>query len=209
MILLKEAQPDEAYSLSRTLVECALILRHLTRNEQEKFSESAKFIEFSRTTKNFWLHHVRRNIAGDLSDQDTSRYAEEWGLSDAKPREIFRGWSGDFQTFDCLKKDHPLDAPNTLDVRISAHAVDYTQPSQFVHCSQQALDNFAPNIGVPYQLKSSVGESVDTHPHVLFILITYLHEVVNYCLFGLALDRPDSLDRHFNKTLQQIVQLDD
>jgi len=208
IVLLQTKYPDEAYGLARSLVECALILRHLTRNDDVKFTESAQFFIFSKKDKNFWLYHVRRNIAGNLDEADINRYAAEWKLSGDKPREIFRGWSKNFETFKCLQQEHPLDGVwMTEQIRIAAHAVDYTQPSQYVHCSQPGVDNYYPDIGTLFRLRPSVGEYVDTRPRVLFILNAYLHEIVNYVLFGLDLDRSDALNRMFSETLNQLAQI--
>jgi hypothetical protein len=208
VVLLRAKHPDEAYGLARSLVECALILRHLTRNDAVKFSESSQFLGFWKKDKNFWLYHVRRNIAGNIDEIDIDRYAEEWKLSDDKPREIFQGWSKSFETFKCLQQEHPLDGDwNTEQTRISSHAVDYTQPSQFVHCSQSGLNNLFPNIGVPFRVESSIGEYVDTHPRVLFMLNTYLHEIVSYVLFGLGLETSDVLKEMFSETLDRIAHI--
>jgi Family of unknown function (DUF5677) len=206
--LLRAKHSDEAYGLVRSLVECSLILQHLTRDDDVKFIESSRFLGFWKKDKNFWLYHVRRNTAGNLNQIDIDRYVAEWKLRDDRPREIFRGWSNSFETFKCLQQEHPLDGSwNNEQIRISGHAVDYTQPSQFVHCSQAGLNNFYPDIGVPFRVKSSIGECVDTRPRVLFILNTYLHEIVYYVLFGLGLNSSDLLKEMFSETLNQLAQI--
>src|ERR1700734_3637779 len=44
IILLKANQPDEAFGLSRSLVECALILRYITSDQAFQSKRAAEFV---------------------------------------------------------------------------------------------------------------------------------------------------------------------
>jgi len=198
LTLLDAGLPDEAYGLSRSIVECALILRHMTRDRSRQSTEAAKFFSFSLKAMNFWLHHVRR--FGDSNILlDADRLAKEWNLDTEKAIEFTRGWDDKFKTRAVLKQEHPLDGlHNPLDVRISQHAADYTHTSQFVHCSQAGIDNYFPDIGSPFRLKKSVGEYGEHRSHCLFIVLIYLHDTIRYVLFGLGFEDSSKLNKLFS-----------
>jgi hypothetical protein len=150
LVLIQANQAEEAFGLGRSLVEARLILRHLTRDKTSMFSESWKFLKFSLADKNFWLFHVRRVLTDPDVLSDVDRHASEWNLSDEAPMAATRSWSEKYSSWGSQKEDHPLDGEtNSKSDRTSAYAIEYTQASFFVHCTQPSLDNFFPAEGAP------------------------------------------------------------
>lgn len=194
LILLRNDQPEEAFALGRSLVEIRLILRHLTRDKTALFVEAWVFLNFSFTDKNFWLFHVRRVANEPEVIEDANRLADEWNLSDKNPMAATRPWSNKYNAWGAQKEEHPLDgSTNTQSHRASSFAVEYTQASFFVHCTQPSLDNYFPDSGTPFKVKPSTQQYLDAKGTNFFQIITSVHEIVRYVLYGLNLDTPHTL----------------
>jgi hypothetical protein len=199
LLLIGGDQADEAFGLSRSLVEAALILRHITRDKSLMLCESQKFLRFAFADKNFWHFHARRTFKHPESVAEIDRYTSGWKFADGNPMAATRTWSDKYNAWKAQTEDHPLD--DNQDDRIGSHAVAYTQASFFVHCTQPSLDNFFPEEGVPFKIRSSSTKFVDSRGTVFYILLHNLHEVVLYVLFGLNLDSPESLNELFKEIL--------
>jgi hypothetical protein len=135
--------------------------------------------------------------------------AAEWKLSDLTPMEATRAWSNKYSAWKAQSEDHPLDGDwFNGEHRKSAFAIDFTQASFFVHCTQPSLDNFFPAEGVPFEIKPSSRLFVDARGSVFFLLLNNLHLIVRYVLYGLNLDSPVVLNNLFSKILQNTVSID-
>jgi hypothetical protein len=202
LVLIENNQDDEAFGLSRSLVEAALILRHITRDKNLLFRESEKFLKFAFKEKNFWHFHARRTFKAPESVADIDRYTAGWTFVDGNPMAVTRTWSEQYNAWRAQTEDHPMDAQVDIQRdRIGSHAAEYTKASFFVHCTQPSVDNFFPQEGVPFEIKASSNKFVDSRGIVFYLLLTNLHQVVRYVLFGLNLDEPTILIELFNKVL--------
>ena len=104
-----------------------------------------------------------------------------------------------------MTDDHPLDGTtNNEQSRKATYAVDYHYTSSFVHCSQPALDNYYPDEREPFHISGSSGNFRWSGQPTLFILLTNLHAVIAYALFGMNYERPDRLNRLFSATLDSL-----
>jgi hypothetical protein len=92
LALLKAGFPDETYGLSRTAVECALILRYITAEPAHQSARAAEFAEFSVAYKNYWLFHVRKRFAGQPEAAAIERGAKKWNLT-GDPKPALKHWS--------------------------------------------------------------------------------------------------------------------
>jgi hypothetical protein len=202
LILIGNAQSDEAFGLSRSLVEAALILRHITKDQSLMFRESQKFLRFAFADKNFWHFRARKVFKHPESVDEINRYTSGWKFTDGNPMAATRTWSDKYNAWKSQTEEHPLDAEDDAqEHRIDRHAVAYTQASFFVHCTQPSLDNFFPQVGVLFEIRPSSAKFVDSRGIVFYILLTNLHKVVLYVLFGLNFDTPASLIELFNEIL--------
>jgi hypothetical protein len=132
--LLASDCPDEAYSLSRSLVECATNLRYLTSDLSELDKRTRDFVKFALADKAFWYHHTLEVAKTPKQKAELRAYAKQMGLVD-NPEPARQHWSGQGSGFvwTTTLLAHPLDGPATVDHRKKAHAVDYYQTSGFVH----------------------------------------------------------------------------
>jgi hypothetical protein len=209
IVLLKANQPDEAFGLSRSLVECALILRYITSDQALLSERAADFVGFSFEYKNLWLHHARNLYAGQPDEDKIERYAKRWRLT-GDPKQAKKHWSKlRAFTWDAQALVHPLDDPALdLGYREKQYAVDYTQTCQWVHCSQPGLDNYVPSEGASFHFIGSSEEFGNPRRTVLYILVNHLYLVLRFALYGMQIASPGDLHRAFSETLNALVVID-
>jgi Family of unknown function (DUF5677) len=193
LLLIEGDQVDEAFGLSRSLVEAALILRHITRDKDLMFRESDKFLKFAFKEKAFWLFQGRQTFKDIESVEDMDRFTAKWDFASSNPMAFTRSWSDQYSAWAAQTKEHPVDTSHSLEHN---HPLNYSSASSFVHCTQPSLDNYFPTTGIPFQVKLSTQEYVDTRGSLFYLLINNLHRVVLYVLFGFDL-----------KAFQLLVQL--
>ena len=205
LILISAKHVDEAFGLTRSLVESALILRFITTNEETIDAESRSFVEFSKVYQDYWFHHARKNVSGTIDQAEMDRYASMFNPR-GDPNPALKGWSKRrFSTYRTQHVVHPLDdAWVTKDVKSVAYAVDYFQTSQSVHCSQPALDNFFPDEYVPFTIKASDERFHASITNVHFKLLVYLHQLIRYALYGMKVSGGELLDELLRRELRLV-----
>ncbi len=203
--LLDLGLPDEAYGLSRSVVECATNLRYLTEDPALQDRRTDDFIKYFLANKSFWLHYALQQFAGkNKEEQEIRAYAKQLGV-DPDTKSARRHWSGkNGFVWDVSVVDHPLDGPVSTEHKKISYAADYHHTSTFVHCSQAALDNYFPEEETPFRLSPSSGKDAQPSQTTLFIILIYLHSSIAYALFGLNLDRPARLNTLFQETLNSM-----
>jgi hypothetical protein len=202
--LLASDYPDEAYGLSRSLVECATNLRYLTVDPAERERRTRDFVKFAMADKAFWYHHALESAKNQKEKAELRAYAQQFGIvDDTKPaRQHWAGKGSGFIWYATML-DHPLDGAVTVSHRKKAYAVDYYQTSAFVHCSLPAIDCYYTDDGVPFRVSASSGHH-ETHQSTLFIILVYIHSAIGYVLDGLNIDRPARLNALFQRTLDNM-----
>jgi hypothetical protein len=202
--LLASDCPDEAYGLSRSLVECATNLRYLTSDLSERDRRTHDFVKFALADKAFWYHHALESAKTPKEKAELRAYAKQMGIVD-NPKLARQHWSGGGSGFvwTTTLLNHPLDGAATVDFRKKAHAVDYYQTSAFVHCSLPAIDNYFVDDGVPFRVLTASGHH-ETFQSTLFIVLAYIHQSIGYVLYGANTNRPARLDSLFQRTLQKM-----
>jgi uncharacterized protein DUF5677 len=202
--LLASDCPDEAYGLSRSLVECATNLRYLTADPSQREKRTHDFVKFALADKAFWYHHVLEAAKTPKEKAELRMYAKQMGIVD-NPKRARQHWSGQGSGFvwTTTLLDHPLDGAATVDFRKKAHAVDYYQTSAFVHCSSPAIDNYFADDGVPFHVSPTSGHH-ETYQSTLFTVLVYIHQAICYVLYGVNTDRPAHLESLFQRTLKKM-----
>lgn len=107
---------DQAYALSRSLVECALNLRYLTEELDELAARTNKYIQFEKTEKQYWMYWALQILKGTSRETAILDYAKDYGLS-PDTKGASRHWSGEngFAWHTNLK-DRPLDGDQTIEL---------------------------------------------------------------------------------------------
>jgi hypothetical protein len=202
--LLASDCPDEAYGLSRSLVEIATNLRYLTADPSQRDKRTHDFVKFAVADKAFWYHHALEAAKSPKEKAKLRAYAKQMGVAD-NPKLARQHWSGQGGGFvwSTTLLDHALDGAATVDHRKKAYAVDYYLTSAFVHCSLLAIDNYFIEDGVPFHLSTSSGHH-ETYQSTLFVILIHIHEAMGYVLYGLNTDRPARLDSLFQRTLEKM-----
>jgi hypothetical protein len=210
LILLDSGRVGEAYGLSRSAVEAALSLRHITVNRDDMNSKCMEFGRYSQHVKDFWLYYAREMHPGVPDSAEVAAEVEECGLT-GDPKPAREKWIDTWKTALLI---HPLDQPVPAGSPVTAelikkanYAIDYFQPSQYVHCSQVAMDWLVPEDGTPFRF-SEPKPTVEYAPQaVCNILHVYLHWVVAYALWGLRIDFPVALETAFEAAFHEINDL--
>jgi hypothetical protein len=199
LLLIEANHQDEAYGLCRSAVECALILRSLTIDRDKLGCRSSEFVAYSLHYKNFWLYHVQERFAGTPQSIAIDEEVKRWNLT-ANPDTV-RSWAK-VNTWKVAHLKHPLDSDDSTENRKSLYyAINYFQPSQYVHCSQPALDGFVPDGGIPFSPTPGRALLHDVPARICLILLTHLHQSICYALFGMNVERPDAIGELFAQTL--------
>lgn len=205
-LLIENGFPDEAYGLSRSLVECSAALRYLTSEPDRKDKRALEFISFSETEQRYWLEQARQHLSDPKMLKEIEDYAAKQQLDTRRPKPLaaLGHWSdfGSSFVWKVVQINHPLDGPTfSLDHRKIAWAVDYHGTSQYVHCSDRGIMNYFHDPARIYMGPQHGNVRDNTLPKALFIACVYLHEILCYSLFGLNTDRPTELNELFSMVI--------
>jgi hypothetical protein len=201
--LLNTGLPDEAFGLSRSIVECAINLRFMTAEWEPLDTRVRNYVKHHLADKAFWAHHCLELFAGKPEEKEIREYMDAEGIvPDTKPAS--RHWSGEKGFVrGTMIIDHPLDGSITTERKKISYAADYFQTSTFVHCSLPAVDNYFVEEATPFQVSTSTNLH-ETSRSTLFTVFLYLQSTIIYALFGMNTDRPPKLDKIFQKTLNTL-----
>jgi Family of unknown function (DUF5677) len=199
LVLLRSDSPDEAFGLSRSIVECSNNLRYMTEKSGEQDKRVRAFVKQHTADKAFWAHYCLELFSGKPEEQDIRDYMKQEGITpDTKPAS--NHWSGERGfIWKTTIQDHPLDGAATLKHRKISHAADYFQTSTFVHCSLPAIDNYAVDEGKPFRISTTSGLH-ETTQSTLYTILIYLYSTIRYALFGMNTDSP-RITKMFNRLL--------
>jgi len=201
--LVSSNLPDEAFGLSRSIVECATNLRYLTADKTLQDKRTRDFVKYALADKAFWAHYALEQFVGRQEEQEIREYAKQEGIvPDTKPAR--RHWSGETGfIWSIMNIDHPLDGPVTPQHKKVSYAADYFHGSEFVHCSSPAIDSYFVDDKIPFLVSSSNGLH-ETTQSTLFVILIYLHSSIGYVLHGMNSDRPNTLNLLFQRTLNKM-----
>jgi Family of unknown function (DUF5677) len=205
LVLLAAGLADEAFGLSRSLVECAMNLRYMTQAPTELNARTDQFIAYIKADKGYWMHYALQATTDAEMERRIRDHGEQLGV-DPDPKSASRHWSGRKGfVWEIATGDHPLDGP-TMSERFKRadYAVDYHHTSSFVHCSQPALDNYCPNEKEPFRISGSSGNFYQRGQAALYVVLCHLHGVIAYALFGINMDRPEVLNMIFSDALENL-----
>jgi hypothetical protein len=192
ILLIRGGHPEEAFGLSRSIVECALNLRWITADDKQITRRSLKFMRYGFAVRNLWYSWIKKRYVGKNEELDADAYAKAWDLVN-DPSGAYRHWSGERNfTRTVSELLHPLNRtskdPDQLKIKM---AQEYFHPSCFVHCSQPGLDNFFGESGI-FTIHNLNPSKEDYGKSAIFICNTSLHEIILYSLFGMNVLVPTS-----------------
>ncbi len=198
---------DQAFALCRSIVECALTLRHITAEPDKIFERSKDYVKFEMTEKQTWMFYALELKKGTPREAVLLEHGKKEGIVPDE-RGAGKHWSGK-QGFAKVTNlvDHPLDDGATELTKKVRYAVDYSQTSAYVHCSAPAVSNFIPDNFEQFRFGEKSGRS--RFQKVLFTNLVYLHSCIAYTLFGLGISpRPEIFNDLFQKTLDSMAPLE-
>jgi hypothetical protein len=193
--LIQRDYPDEAFGLCRSLYECSIYLRHITRDSENRNELSRNFLEFGVASKAFWFDLLEKSST--LTEEqrgDVIRYKDENKIPDDS-KIMFRPWSGDQNLIrSASKSPHPIDPEDSSEVdRDKQRAVAYTDTSCYVHCTQPGLNTFSHEWKEAIHTKHPYAPSVNTAQKACMVIQVHLPEVIKYCFYGMQVESLDDL----------------
>jgi Family of unknown function (DUF5677) len=204
-LLAQENFIDEAYGLSRSLVECTATLRYLSADLDERDNRTKTYIDYHYKEKIYWLACARKYVNDPDLQAEIEQYAKQMKLDEMPiaARDATKHWSGlNGFMWKATELIHPLDGEASTEIfRKSAYAADYHKTSQYVHCSLPSLSNYCPNFLEPYAIECFSEYYEKNLQNVLFILVTYLYSSCRYALYGLGIEAPEELHSLFSDAL--------
>lgn len=201
--LIEAGFADEAYGLSRSIIECAINLRYLTLDRKEIDLRSNNFLNFFHVERKHFLDLCRKQIKDKDALDRIEMKAKAEGIDDwwSGPKKIRvsdwkklenREWDG----FKIVTEAHPLDADLNGRCSILLHySTDYRAASAMVHCSIRALDNTFAVSNFPYKVAEGLTTNFDHRFEPLMNVVTGVYLSVSYALFGAGLDRSEDFDK--------------
>jgi hypothetical protein len=205
-VLLDAQFDDEAFGLSRSLVECSLLLRFLTEDRDKIFERTRQYMEFAVADKEYWIYWARQSGMSDAVAADIEEYAKTWNLAE-DPKTATRHWSGRRSGFawDTMTADHPLDVPGAHETTKKVlYALEYHQTSSYVHCLSTGIDNYLPRDSESFRVVDRSRRWDILYLKVLVLILRHIHACAVYTLYGLNVDRPQSIDERYAEALKEL-----
>jgi hypothetical protein len=200
--LIKEGFSDEAFGLSRSILECAINLRCLTFNLDEIDSRANNFLEFYYADQKHFLELIRKDYPEDERNAAAEAIAQadkldvRWQNARHPPND----WKEiDPERWNCHKivtAVHPLDNEMSQHCNIlKLHTAIYRGASARVHCSISSLDNFSSDTRFPFKVGERRTICLDHTREPLLAILEGLYLSVGYALYGAKLDQTESFDQ--------------
>ncbi len=187
LVLMENGFPDEAFGLSRSLVECSFTMRFITADPEKRDERARGFLIYGKYEKAYWFEKILdpalkeeaekflREAGIDLAETDSKKADGRWA------RELGRS----SLTYKAATCDHPLDGDtNTPQRREHHYAIHYHGPSAFVHCTEPSLANYMHETGVQFCVAQPSQQEDATARKCFLPLCVDLYCVVRYAMFG-------------------------
>ena len=188
IVLLRADLEEEAYGLSRSIVELALNMRFITADPALQEKRTWQFVRHTIRDREYWLHWALRRAPDEATKREFLAYGERFGLK-ADEKAGHQHWTRErnfIQRASDLK--HLLDpADLESDYRAMKRAGDYTFPSGFVHCSQRALDSKIMERDQKLTARGEGRSDIDFGLRASDLAFQYIKEIVSYVLYGLGI----------------------
>lgn len=189
ILLIENGYSDEAYGLCRSLYECSIYLRYITRDSDQLQKRSNEFLEFGVKSKAFWFHLLKKDSS--LTDEARSaieRYKAENSIPD-NPKMVTQPWSGIWKPVEKTSSDlHPTDSDTSTEaLREKDRALAYTGSSAYVHCTQPGLNTYSYEWKEPMLIRKFRTPKPDTVFPSCMVIQIHLNEIARYCFFGLGM----------------------
>lgn len=202
-VLVENQHPEEGFGLVRTLVECTLNLRYLTKDRAHYEARAQRFAQFYFTEAGYWLHQMLEYFKDDpqmIAKLEAN--ALEQNITADKKLPVH--WSGekDFTLWRVAIEEHPFDGRLfTLRHRQVDFESGYFRTSPYVHSSHRAADSFYPDanaVFVPWLQSKGTGGMACL---ACLMTIRYLHQAVRYTLLAAQIRNMDAIDEHFKQAM--------
>jgi hypothetical protein len=202
-VLVENQHPEEGFGLVRTLVECTLNLRYLTRDPAQYEARAQRFARFYFTEAGYWLHQMLEYFKDD-PETIAKLVANAQEQKITADKRFPRHWSGenDFKLWRVAIEEHPFDgALFTLSQRQADFETGYFRTSSYVHGSHGAVDSFYPDANALFVPRLQSKGAGRVGRAACLMTIRYLHQAVRYTLLAAQILNMDAIDEHFKQAM--------
>lgn len=210
MHLVRAGYSDEAFGLTRTLVEIALNLRYITNRSSDY--RARRFIAYGAK----WKLELARRYARNHNDfklsslpqyriirRDARRFpknASSW-LDGRKPR---RGQPRGARRL-ALELDRQRQAsPEQPPTWQFDYSWIYFWTSEYVHASVTALESHLSDESAPFRVQAAPGSSGNTGAMATFNVAFYVNRILARALFVLGREYPDRLSHPLRSVIESM-----
>jgi hypothetical protein len=202
-VLVENQHPEEGFGLVRTLVECTLNLRYLTRDPEQYEERARRFARFYFTEAGYWLHQMLEYFKDDppMIAKLEANAQEQKITADKK---LPGHWSGekDFKLWRVAIEEHPFDGVLfTLRHRQADFETGFFRTSPYVHGSHGAVDSFYPDAHAVFVPRLQSKGAGPVGRAACLMTVRYLHQAVRYTLLATQILNMDAIDEHFKQAM--------
>lgn len=213
IFLIEEGFSDEAFGLSRSIIECAINLRYLTLNLDEIDSRANNFLQFIHADRKHLLKLIREEYPVDERNDAMEAIAkadkldERWKTKGHPPND----WKEiEIENWTCWKiitAVHPLDTQLNIYCSIrKLFATFYRLASARIHCSVSSLDNYSSDTHFSFKIGEQRIICLDHTREPLIAILEGLYLSARYALYGLKLDQTESFDKQIEDIDKKLVK---
>jgi hypothetical protein len=202
-VLVENQHPEEGFGLVRTLVECTLNLRYLTKDPAQYEACAQRFAKFYFTEAGYWLHQMLEYFKDD--PRMITKLKENAQKQKITADKRFPGhWSGEknLTLWRVAIEEHPFDrALFTRRHRQADFEAGYFRTSPYVHGSHDAIYSFYPDADVVFVPRlQSKGKGREGNVACL-MTVRYLHQACRYTLLASQILHMDAINEHFKQAI--------
>lgn len=143
--LIERGFSEEAFGLSRSMIDCTLNLRYLTLERDEINARSESYLNFFYADRKHYLDVIRRYYPDDERYDAFEAIAKEDNLDERwKPKKgnPLPDWKAE-NWWEIITTNHPLDEDLNKDCPVRRlYSYFHRGSSAMVHCSVNSLANF-------------------------------------------------------------------
>jgi Family of unknown function (DUF5677) len=205
-LLVENQHPEEGFGLVRTLFECTLNLRYLTRDPAQYESRALRFAQFHFFEGGYWLHQMLEYFKDHpaMIAKLEANAREQSITADPKRPKHWSGMNKDF-TWRVAIDDHPLDGAHfTVRQRQVEYETGFFRTSPYVHGSHEAVDGFYSDGGAVFvpRFHSKRDGGVEARA-ACWMVISHVHQATRYTLFGAGIRNMDAVYKVFEQSCKR------
>lgn len=195
-VLVEAGFPEEAFGLSRTLIDLYLTTRYITNRDAS--GRADKFAGFSAKEKQGW-DRISQKYYGRPATTDARRRSEILNEARQYPHPHWWTGRGDHTKQMALEDDtYEIDAASGKPLTAEFdYEVVYKWTSYYVHPTASSLDSHAVQRGQRFSIHARKGEGMRVGTMALFNTVVQVYKILLRVFRVLRVDVPEEISTQF------------